>query len=463
MIVLVIYSPLVMNVEAVRYDPGLEWQVLESPHFSVYFSKLQNNEQNNEDFGYNNEQLAQEVADIAEETYRQVNAQLGSPNKHHHLQKIAIIMEEFSDYALGFASSFPHRVIRLSLTTPTAKSFDMKFKSWLKMVITHEYTHLAHFEMTAGPTTALRALFGQILTPNALQPIWSIEGLAVYNETKFTTGGRGIDARYDMYLRMAALEDQFNTLDQINGYYLTSWPDGTAPYIYGQSLIHFIAQKFGEDKVIALSEIFCEYPYLGFNYAVKRAIGLNLKELYQNWKDSLKEKYKLRVQKILSQKNLTPSQQLTKYHYWVDFPRWLSTPTLDGNKIAVRVSTPHSYPFIQIIDPLSSSLPITPRSIKNEILIKRTYGRDSSFSFSTDGSKIIYGKLGDYEQFYKYYDLYLFDLKTEKETRLSEGLRTRDPSWSPDQDNPQIVAVINQSETNNLALINLPSPNSSTN
>ena len=456
---LIILQAVVM-VEA-RYNPRLNWQVLESPHFSVYFSKLQNKEQNDEDFSYNNEQLAQQVADIAEETYRQVNAQLGSPNKHYHLQKIAIIIEDFSDYALGFASSFPHRVIRLSLTALTAKSFDMKFKSWLKMVIAHEYTHIAHFEMTSGPTTALRALFGQILTPNALQPMWSIEGLAVYNETKFTTGGRGIDTRYDMYLRMAALEDQFNTLDQISGYYLTSWPDGTAPYIYGQSLVHFIAQRYGEDKVIALSEVFCEYPYLGFNFALKRAIGLNLEELYQSWKDNLKEKYQLQAQKILSQKKLTPSQQLTKYHYWVDYPHWLSTP--EGDKITVRVSTPHSYPFIQIIDPLSPSLPLTPRSIQNKSLIKRTYGRDSSFSISADGSKIIYAKLDDYKQFYNFYDLCLFDLKTKKETRLSEGLRARDPSWSPDPENPQIVAVINQSGTNNLALINLPSPNSSIN
>mgnify|MGYP001048374059 CR=1 FL=1 len=452
-------------VEAARYDPGLNWQVLESPHFSVYFSMAENNEQ-----------LAQQIADIAEEAYQQVNAQLGSPDKHNHLQKIAIIMEDFSDYALGFASSFPHRVIRLSLTGPTAKSFDMKFKSWLKMVITHEYTHIAHFEMTAGSTTALRALFGQILVPNGLQPIWSIEGLAVYNETKFTTGGRGIDSRYDMYLRMAALEEQFNTLDQINGYYLTSWPDGTAPYIYGQSIIHFIAQKYGEDKVIALSKIFCEYPYLGFNHAIKRAIGMNLEELYQSWKDNLKEKYQLQMQKVLSQKNFTPSQQLTEYHYWVDYPRWIPNPTTtpapDGDeesKIAVRVSTPHSYPSIQIIDPLNPSLPLTPHSTKNRTeaqpLIKRTYGRDSSFSISPDGSKIIYAKLGDYEQFNKFYDLYLFDLETEKETRLSEGLRARDPNWSPDPDpdNPQIVAVINQSGTNNLALINLPSSSLGTN
>jgi len=356
---------LFIKAEAVRYDPELNWQVLESPHFSIYF--CQHKQQNDGENNSRNEKLAQEIANIAEETYSQINTQISSP-KHHHMQKIAIIMEDFSDYALGFASSLPNRVIRLSLTAPTAKSFDMKFKSWLKMVIAHEYTHIAHFEMTGGLTTALRALFGQIITPNALQPIWSIEGLAVYNETKFTTegGGRGIDARYDMYLRMAALEaeDQFNTLDQISGYYLTSWPGSTAPYIYGQSLIHFIAQRYGEDKVITLSEIFCKYPYLGFNYAFKRTLGLDLDELYQNWKEYLKEKYQTQIQKISSEKNLTKSQQLTNYHYWVDYPRWISTsaPTASSateDKIAIKVSTPHSYPFIQIIDPSASMASLT--------------------------------------------------------------------------------------------------------
>ncbi|MEA1939441.1 MAG: BamA/TamA family outer membrane protein, partial [Candidatus Caldatribacteriota bacterium] len=374
--------------------------------------------------------------------------------KHHHLQKIAIIMEDFTDYALGFASTFPHRVIRISLTGPTAKSFDMKFKSWLKMVITHEYTHIAHYEMTSKLTTALRALFGQILTPNALQPIWSIEGLAVYNETKFTTGGRGIDTRYDMYLRMAALKNKFNTLDQINGYYLTSWPDGTAPYVYGQSLIHFIAQRYGEDKIVTLSDIFSCYPFFGFNYALKRTLGLSLDELYKAWKDSIKDKYETQKQNIISSKTLTKSQQLTEYNYWVDYPRWLSTPEED--KIAIRVSTPHSYPFIQTLDPSSSSFtPLTYSTIKNQSLIKRTYGRNSTFSISPDNSKIIYAKLDNYKQYYKFYDLYLLDLKTEKDIRLSEGLRARDPSWSPDPDNPQIVTVINQSGINNLALINI--------
>jgi len=221
---------------------------------------------------------------------------------------------------------------------------------------------------------------------------------------------------------MATLEDKFNTLDQIDGYYLTSWPDGTAPYIYGQSLIHFIAQRYGESKVIALSETFCQYPYLGINYALKQAIGSNLTELYQTWKDYLKEKYQLQAQKIISSKSITESQQLTNYNYWVDYPRWFSTP--HGDRIAVRVSSPHSYPFIQFIDPLISSVPVTFSNLSNQksqTLIKRVYGQDSSFSISGDSSKIIYSKLGNYEQFYEYYDLYLFDLRTNKEIRLSEG------------------------------------------
>ena len=293
-----------------RYDPNIKWEVLESPHFLIHFPKIQNkNAFSNNNFNFR--ETAQKIADIAEEVYQNVNTQLGPP-KQKQFQKIAIILEDFSDYALGFATSFPHRVIRISLTIPNAKTFDMKFRSWLKMVITHEYTHIAHFEMTRGYTTALRAFFGQIILPNALQPIWAIEGLAVYNETQFTSGGRGIDTRYDMYLRMAALEDNFNTLDQVSGYYLTSWPGGTAPYIYGQSLLHFIAENYGKDKIITLSEIFSRNPLQGMNNALKRVINLSLNDLYQTWKNHSKEKYLLQKENITSTKPMTKSQQLTE-------------------------------------------------------------------------------------------------------------------------------------------------------
>ena len=460
LIYLLIFSSLSMlttltSTASSRYDPGLDWKVVESPHFSVYFFKNQESD-NNINHCPDYEAIAQEVADIAEEVYIKVNAQLG-PSKHYHFQKVSIILEDFSDYAQGFATTFPHRVIQISLTAPSAKTFDMKFKSWLKMVITHEYTHISHFEMTGEYTTALRALFGQILSPNGLQPIWSIEGLAVYNETQFTSGGRGIDTRYDMYLRMAALEDKFNTLDQISGYYLTSWPAGTAPYIYGQSLIHYIADNYGEEQLIDVSETFIRHPLLGISYALKQTLGLSLDELYQKWKDFIKDKYETQKQDIISLKPLTISQQLTNYNYRVDYPHWISTS--EGNKIAIRVYSPHSYPFIQIIhaiNPLSDSpAPLTQSIIKDQSLIKRTYGSNSSFDVSADQSRIIYSKLMNFEQYNYFYDLFLYNLKTKKEIRLSKGLRARDPDWSPDSTNPQIVTVINHAGINNLALINI--------
>ena len=436
------------------YDPKLNWQVIESPHFSVHFSQNKNNPFLTHHYPCN-EQVAQQVAGIAEEVYAKVNAQLGPP-KHYHFQKIAIILEDFSDYTLGFATSFPHRVIRISLTIPNAKTFDMKFRSWLKMVITHEYTHIAHFEMTRGYTTALRALFGQIILPNALQPIWSIEGLAVYNETQFTSGGRGIDSRYDMYLRMAALEDQFNTLDQISGYYLTSWPAGTAPYIYGQSLIHYIAEHYGEDKLIEISEIFTRHPLLGINYALKRTLKLSLDELYQTWKDSIVLKYKTQMQNIISLMPITTSKQLTNYHSRIDYPRWITTS--EGFKIAIKVSNPHSFPFIRLINPKQFFTPFTFPRIDEQLLVKRTYGRDSSYDISSDYSTLIYAKLDNFNRYYRYYDLYFHDIKTKKEIRLSKGLRARDPIFSSsnsEKDHQKIIAIVNQSGTNNLISIDL--------
>ena len=459
----------VLKGEAFHYDPKLSWKVVESPHFSIYFfNKPENQDNPSPNFNLNKdgccsfmEQLAREIADLAEETYFQIHTQINlSP--HHHMQKIGIILEDFTDYTLGYAYTFPHRVIRLSLTAPTAKSFDMKFKSWFKMVLVHEYTHIAHFEMTKGLTTALRALFGQIITPNGLQPTWALEGLAIYNETKFNQeqeggGGRGIDPRYDMYLRMAILEDNLNTLDQISGYYLLSWPGGNAPYIYGQSIIHFIAQKYGEEKMIEISEVFCHYPYLGFNYAFKKVLALDLEELFLNWKEELQKRYLIQEQMISTSRKLTESKQLTNYHYWVDYPKWISFSSEGAEKIAVRVTTPHTYPFIQIIDPssLSTPLSLTSSVIKKQSLIKRNYGRDSSFSFSPDGTKIIYGKLPEDNLYYQFYDLYLYNLENKREIRLSRDLRLKDPAWSPNPKKKQILAVINNLGTQNLVLINI--------
>ena len=112
---------------AESYDPNLNWQVLEGDHFSVIFPErlpLENT------FTY--QQIAIHVTEIAEETYQQITPQFGEPFRPN--QKIAIILENFSDSTYGFASALPHRTIRLNLTAPGFKSFNTQFDNWIKIL-----------------------------------------------------------------------------------------------------------------------------------------------------------------------------------------------------------------------------------------------------------------------------------------------------------------------------------------
>jgi len=434
---LIISTFLFIPAQAQIYDPNIDWQVLEDQHFSVIFPGISPTE-----LPFEYQQIAIKVAEIAEETYQKITPKFGQSFNQN--KKITIILEDFSDSAYGFASSIPHPAIRLNLTAPGFKNFNTKFESWLKIIITHEYTHLAHFDMTNKVTAFLRFFLGQIIAPNALQPLWAIEGLAIYNESKWSTGGRLNDTRYDMYLRSDFLENHLNTLDQLQGYYLTSWPGGNAPYIYGQSLIHFIAQKYGEDMLFAISEEFSAFPYLGMNRAFKKVLGVDQNDFFKQWKNEQSTKYQEQLEKVKEFDRITESQQLTHHHYWVDDPVWFTNINYDT--LLYRVSTPRLYPTIREYNPVSK---------EENILIKRTSGHGTSYSISPDNRFLIYTKLSQYQQYYHYHDLFLYHPESGKQFQITEGMRIKDPSWHPNHSENKIVAVINQGGNNNLILFSL--------
>lgn len=425
-----------ISAQAKTYDPSLEWKTLESEHFFVIFPKeiyfLPSQ-------GY--QQIANIVAEIAEEAYNNITPSFGEPfNKN---QKIAIILEDFSDSVYGFASVVPHRCIRLNLTAPGFKNFDTKFENWLKILITHEYTHLAHFDMTRNITSFLRTFLGQVIAPNALQPMWATEGLAIYNESKWNEGGRIEDTRYDMYLRTDFLQNKTKDLKLLQGNYFTSWPGGNLPYIYGQSLVHYIVENYSEVALMSISDKFCAFPLLGINWAIKEVIGINQEELYQNWKDSKYRNYQKQIEEVYKFGNLTKSDQITNYQYWVDDPMWLVKPGENKEYLLYKVTYNELYPTIRKYD----------KENKDEsIVINRTTGHGSSYTLSPDKNNILYSKLSQYQQYYRYYDLFLYNLENHKQIKITDGLRIKDPSWHPFDSKNVIVAVLNNSGNNNLVI-----------
>ena len=427
---------------AQNYDPSITWNVLDGQYCSVIFPAEITDKKS---FQYKH--IAINIAEIADEIYLKITSQLGKP--YHSDRKITIILEDFSDSAYGFASTIPHRAIRVNLTAPGPEIFDTKFESWLRILIAHEYTHLAHFDMTNKLTTFIRFFLGQIIAPNALQPLWSTEGLAIYNESKLSTGGRLQDSRYEMYLRTDFLENQLKRLDQLEGGYLVSWPGGNAPYIYGQSLIHFIAHEYGEEKLIAISEKFSSFPLLGMNWTLKKVLGIDQNELFQEWKSEKEKYFKQQIDQIIKYNDITESEQITNHQYWVDNPSWLIDEEKQKSYLVYKVLTPHLYPTIRKYD-LNSK--------KESILIKRTAGQGISYCLSPNYQYLIYSKLIQYQHYYAFHDLFLYNLNTGKQSKLTEKMRIKDPTWHPDPFIGKLAAVINEAGTNNLVLLSFDTP-----
>ncbi len=151
----------------------------------------------------------------------------------------------------------------------------------MRTLITHEYTHILHLDMVHGCTDFLQYIFGRLYFPNLFEPIWMIEGLAVYEETEQTPGGRGRSPGSEMIIRMAVLEDRFPRLSQAT-VFPDFWPSGEVPYLFGEGFTRFIADKYGREKLADISRRYsrlrhslaCGYEWsLDAGRVVQRPLG----------------------------------------------------------------------------------------------------------------------------------------------------------------------------------------------
>lgn len=218
---------------AILHDAGLDWQTLTTAHFAVHFHQ-------------GGEARAREVAAIAE----QVHARLAPVFHWSPADRTDIVVTDEYDVSNGFTTFFPSNRIELYLAPPDSLNTLEDHAGWLETVITHEYAHVLHLDKARGAPGVLRRIFGRLplFFPNALEPAWLIEGMAVYYETDLARGiGRGQSSLYDMYMRME-VDGGIKPLRQVNQE-VDTWPNGTVPYLYGIQFMNFAAQRYGAERV----------------------------------------------------------------------------------------------------------------------------------------------------------------------------------------------------------------------
>ncbi len=418
----------------VQYD-NFTWYFIQSKHFDIYYSE---NGRANAEFTAEEAELAYlKIADRLNWTLKN-RVSIIIYNSHNDFQQTNVIDSYMYEGIGGVTELYKNRIVI---------PFDASNKEF-QHVIHHELLHAFINDYIYGGS--LKNMLSSSV--KARIPLWMNEGLAEYLSS-------GWDTNSEMWIRdMAINGGEFPPIPQLTGY---------MAYRGGQSVWNFITQKWGEESI---AEILYQIKKTNnVEAGLKKALGVDLKKLEQQWHQYLKEEY---WPDISNRKNIKDfSRQLTDHEKLNNTYNVAPAISPDGSKIAIfsNKSGPMGLYLISAEDG---------RFIKKIIQGERNAEYEElhilkpGITWSEDGRKIAFAaksgksdalfivdiKSGDKEKFRldmegifrpawrpgtneiafignngRSSDIYLFNITTEELTNLTNDWFTDDQvSWYPD-------------------------------
>jgi len=367
-----------INVYAQYNHPELRWSVLETAHFRIIYHQ-------------NMEITAQNTAQIAEETYYKFKQEFNIDD----FEKTDIIISNYEDVSNGLATPLGQKIF---LYTQDYAKYTTGPEHWLPRVFKHEFAHIATFKKF----DVFPGLYRELLSLGTM-PIWFIEGIAQYM-------GESWDDHRDLLLKSAFRYKELFPLEKLDGFIGCDLVDARLVYEEGHSLVRYIAARYGTDKPVKILEAHKKNP-LSFNQSLKNVLGKDEWKLFDEWREELIKTYTIKNNSGL--KNLSIELEGV---YGVRY-------SPEGEKIAVvgikrfREGVSRLY----LCDTTG-------------VILEEIDGPEigAHFSWSPDGSLIVYTKKrrGKYGSLIN--DLYAYDTTSQEIKRLTDNLRATDPSFSPD-------------------------------
>lgn len=437
-----------------RNHSELRWQTLGTEHFRIHFHQ-------------GTETTARRAAAIAEEIYPAITGLYDfQPKPPTHL-----IIRDTDDYANGAAYYYDDKIEIWS----TALEFELRgTHNWLRDVITHEFTHIVSLQASARLPHAMPGLYvqgfgyederrGDVLIgyPNKIYsyPIagtvasaWFAEGVAQYQSGSVYNDWW--DTHRDMLLRMAVLDGTLLSFDAMGGFGGNGLESELA-YNQGNSLVRFIAERYGEKALESITRGLRSLWLLDMDRAFEAATEKSGGELYDEWKTDIAGRYG--EVRAAIEPALIDGNRVSDGGYLNLYPSWRpggTSPTLywasnRGNDFGALTA-------VALEDPLNITAPAADapeQSVPAPRPPKAVIGPvNTPLSFNTDGKEFYYSKRKEPNRYgSRVNDIYVFDVATEKERRLTRDLRAKDPAISPD--GAHIAAVINGDATNQVVLL----------
>ncbi|MEO7999131.1 MAG: hypothetical protein ABI852_16880, partial [Gemmatimonadaceae bacterium] len=298
------------NSLSAQVDPRGKIRTLRTEHFRVHYDvKL--------------DSVARRAAHIAEDAWTKLAKELVTPSV-----PIELLIQDNLDLSNGFATVFPsNRIVIYSV--PPVETTELRFHDdWLRLVITHELTHIFHIDRSRGFWHGARLVLGRepLLFPNNLLPSWVKEGLAVHYETQITGGGRlnATDSR--TVANAAALAGEIPGPDAWSAS-TTKYPRGGIPYAWGQLLMRREAQQGGDSSMRKfIEETALALPFT-LNRSAKRAFGKTFFGSFAGLRDSLNKAQE--SAKFDDASWVAVEAGTEKGNWGAAYPRWRTADTLE--------------------------------------------------------------------------------------------------------------------------------------
>jgi len=428
------FIPFFLVAQESAPHPELDWHTIETKHFLVHYHE-------------GAERTAREVSFIAESIHGPITELYAYVPE----AKVHFVIRDHDDYSNGAAYFFDNKI---EIWAP-ALEFELRgTHPWLWNVVTHEYTHMIQIQASLKLGRRIPAFYVQWLGyeaerrpdvlygyPNVLVsypisgfvvPSWFAEGTAQFNHPGLSYDYW--DAHRDMILRMHILEGTPLSWEEMAVFGKTSLGNESA-YNAGFSLVSYIVERYGADKLLAITRGLKSPARVTIDGAIEEALGITGTALYEEWKTHLLDRYGS-VKAGVERMGRREGRIIEPEGFGNHSPRFFS----DGRRIAYISNRGEDYFGLSSMYVRS----LTSDSLKPLIPLVR-----SPFSIAGDDESVYFSRIEEHNPFWSAYsDLYRYDAEEQEANRITFGLRAMEPALSPD--GKRLAYVTGKDGTKNL-------------
>jgi hypothetical protein len=373
-------------------------------------------------FPANNLSQAQKVAGLVHQLQTINRNSLGN-----QLRKVSMVLQHRTMISNGYVGLAPFR--SELYTTAPHDAFGLGASSWMGTLAIHEYRHVQQYaNFNRGLSKFAGILLGeegQAVANAAAVPDWFFEGDAVYNETLFSSQGRG---------KLPLFMNSFPSLEQAGKQYsYMKWRNGSyrhyvpGHYELGYLLVAYGRQQYGHDiwqKVTADAAAFKPliYPFQG---AVKKHMGIPYTQFVQEAMAYYKERWKITAQQSPQWIIGEEPNNVVNYQY---------PQRMEDGALVVLEESYRLIPHFSIIQPNGQKERIAVRDVALDPYFSYRNGHLIYASYKPDA------RWGNVE----YSTLQLMDIKTRQRQQIAGANRWVTPDINPQLNKALAILMLEQ-------------------